>query len=146
MKFCSKCGMEIADDVAFCPGCGSPVGNEAPAQSPAPQQPVYQQPVNPAPAAPAAPRKTPVFSILGFIFSLISLPLFFIGAGANSPFLVYFSMALIIVGLVFSIIGIAKRRLLGMAIVGLIFSIIDLIIVIIILAVGAAILRGVIRL
>ena len=29
MALCSKCGKELADDVQFCPGCGTPVNGAA---------------------------------------------------------------------------------------------------------------------
>ena len=29
MKFCKNCGKELIDEAAFCPGCGTPVGNTA---------------------------------------------------------------------------------------------------------------------
>ena len=44
--FCSKCGNQIADDVAFCPQCGAATTTQS-AQQPAYQQPVYQQPAQP---------------------------------------------------------------------------------------------------
>ena len=46
MKYCTKCGKEIMDESAICPGCGCAVGQtaaEQSAQQPA-GQPVYQQP------------------------------------------------------------------------------------------------------
>ena len=27
--YCSKCGIEVANDARFCPGCGAPVGQQA---------------------------------------------------------------------------------------------------------------------
>ena len=44
--FCSKCGNQIADDVAFCPQCGAATASQN-AQQPAYQQPVSQQPAQP---------------------------------------------------------------------------------------------------
>lgn len=35
MPHCSKCGAMVAENVAFCPQCGQPVGTAAPAPAPA---------------------------------------------------------------------------------------------------------------
>ena len=39
MKFCTNCGAQLPDGVAFCPSCGTPV----PAQDQAKQNPYYNQ-------------------------------------------------------------------------------------------------------
>ncbi len=49
-SFCSKCGAALNDGVAFCPGCGAPVGQQVASN---------QAPLNPTPVAPAAPAKAP---------------------------------------------------------------------------------------
>lgn len=38
MSFCSKCGTQVADDVAFCPSCGTATAQQTQPQT---QQPVY---------------------------------------------------------------------------------------------------------
>lgn len=51
MKYCSKCGGQLADGVAFCPNCGAKVD--------APAQPTHQ----------AAQSATNGFAIAGFVCS-----------------------------------------------------------------------------
>ena len=46
MAFCSKCGSQVNDGVAFCPQCGAPVGAAAPPPPYPPQYPPY--PTQPA--------------------------------------------------------------------------------------------------
>ncbi|MBR5328769.1 MAG: zinc-ribbon domain-containing protein [Firmicutes bacterium] len=75
MKYCSNCGKELADHMAYCPECGT-------AQQAVPQQPVYQQ----APQQPyQAPRaQAPVdtgsigWAFLGFFFPVVGLILFLV--------------------------------------------------------------------
>ena len=47
MKFCTKCGNQMADDSIFCPVCGTQAAapEAAPVAPVAPQQPVYYAPV-----------------------------------------------------------------------------------------------------
>lgn len=75
MKFCTKCGTQMADNVAFCPNCGSAVAQLSP-QQPAqqtftppqqiysapqqPYQPTYQQPYQPTYQQPYQPYPQPV--------------------------------------------------------------------------------------
>ena len=88
MKFCTKCGQQLADETAFCPACGCKTTEPtaAPAPSPVPQQPVMQQPVQPTfvqqPAAyapVAAPQRAPIskgkLSKIFGILSVLLLPL-----------------------------------------------------------------------
>lgn len=60
-KFCTSCGREIADGVAFCTECGTPAPADAAPE--APQQPyvppVQQAASSPAATATAAPPQTP---------------------------------------------------------------------------------------
>lgn len=79
MKFCTKCGRQLADETSFCPACGCKTTEPtaAPAPSPVPQQPVMQQPAAYAPAA--APQKKPMskgkLSKIFGILSVLLLPL-----------------------------------------------------------------------
>ena len=42
MKFCTKCGTQLADEAQFCTGCGTPVAYApAPAPAPAPRKENY---------------------------------------------------------------------------------------------------------
>jgi uncharacterized membrane protein len=45
MAFCPKCGIQVADGTLFCPGCGTPIPQAAPAQNQPYGQPVYGQQV-----------------------------------------------------------------------------------------------------
>lgn len=79
MKFCTKCGQQLADEAAFCPACGcrATEPTAAPAPSPVPQQPVMQQPAAYPPVA--APQKKPMskgkLSKIFGILSVLLLPL-----------------------------------------------------------------------
>ena len=102
MKFCTKCGQQLADETAFCPACGCRATEPTAAPAPQPviqqpvqptfvQQPVMQQPVQPTfvqqpvmqqPAAyapAAAPQKKPMskgkLSKIFGILSVLLLPL-----------------------------------------------------------------------
>jgi len=69
-KFCTNCGKEIADGVAFCTECGTPAPADTPQQAPKPQETATEQTIQapnpqtsaqPAPEAPseqAAPTQT----------------------------------------------------------------------------------------
>lgn len=63
MKFCPKCGAELADDAGFCPKCGTQQGNEQPVAAPV--------------ATPKAPEKranaADVFSVFTLIFGILGL-------------------------------------------------------------------------
>lgn len=67
MVICKKCGANIPDNAAFCPGCGAPRPAEQPAQKPAEQSAPKQQPVAPAPAPKPKPPKTSSSGAQGFI-------------------------------------------------------------------------------
>ena len=55
MAFCSGCGTQMADNVAFCPKCGKPAGQAGGATGAAPQQaPVTGYNTTAAPSAPMA--------------------------------------------------------------------------------------------
>ncbi|MCI7730357.1 zinc-ribbon domain-containing protein [Enorma burkinafasonensis] len=61
--FCSQCGSQIPDSVAFCPACGAATGNaapvgDAPQPAPMPEVPAQQPGTNPQPA-PATPASQP---------------------------------------------------------------------------------------
>lgn len=115
--FCTHCGKELGEGAAFCSACGAPTGIWAeqpaqpqPAQPLAPQATPYYAPPQPSPK-PALPANS--FGIAGFIIAMASL----FGAGIIP--------IVPIVGLVFSIIGMAKRKeysLNGFALAGIIIN------------------------
>ena len=59
--FCPKCGKQLVEGAAFCPGCGSPVQSTQPAQNPTPSQtpvsPYQSIPVSPPAPAPQPPKQ-----------------------------------------------------------------------------------------
>lgn len=60
MKFCKKCGNQLADHASFCPKCGSMVEKEAPAPQPA--APIYQQAAAQDVPSFAQPAPQPVYA------------------------------------------------------------------------------------
>ena len=148
--FCESCGSAIPDGQSFCSNCGAAAPVQAapqpaaqPAQQyaqpaqpvqqyaqPAPQpvqpvqqyaqpvaQPVYVQPVV---AMPAQPRKSSGMAIAGLIMGIFALILCWV------PVL---NWILGLLGLIFSIVGIAKKNggAKGAAIAGLILTILGII-------------------
>lgn len=141
--FCESCGALIPDGQSFCSNCGAaaPVQAQAPvtaapaaapAPAPAPQpaaqpvqpvqqyaqpvqqvQPVYVQPVV---AVPAQPRKSSGMAIAGLIMGIFTLIFCWVPV---------VSWILGLLGLIFSIIGIAKKNggAKGAAITGLVLTI-----------------------
>ena len=82
--FCPNCGTQNADGVSFCANCGANLMPAAPAAAPAPQYqpqpaPQYQpqsQPVpSPTPVLVSQSPKKNALCIVGFIASLVSIPL-----------------------------------------------------------------------
>lgn len=144
--FCESCGASIPDGQAFCSNCGAAAPAQAapaqaapvqatpvqPAPAPAPQpmaqpvqpvqqyaqpvqqaQPVYVQPVV---AVPAQPRKSSGMAIAGLIMGIFTLIFCWVPV---------VSWILGLLGLIFSIIGIAKKNggAKGAAITGLVLTI-----------------------
>ena len=145
--FCESCGASIPDGQAFCSNCGAAAPAQAapvqaapvqPAPAPAPQpmaqpvqqyaqpapqpvqqaQPVYVQPVV---AVPAQPRKSSGMAIAGLIMGIFTLIFCWVPV---------VSWILGLLGLIFSIIGIAKKNggAKGAAIAGLVLTILGAII------------------
>ena len=133
--FCESCGALIPDGQSFCSNCGAaaPV-QPAPQAAPQPVQPVqqyaqpapqpvqpvqqYAQPVyvQPVVAIPAQPRKSSGMAIAGLIMGIFALVLCWVPV---------VNWILGLLGLIFSIIGIAKKNggAKGAAIAGLILTI-----------------------
>lgn len=139
--FCESCGASIPDGQAFCSNCGAAAPAQAtpvqpapvqPAPAPAPQpmaqpvqpvqqyaqpvqqaQPVYVQPVV---AVPAQSRKSSGMAIAGLIMGIFTLIFCWVPV---------VSWILGLLGLIFSIIGIAKKNggAKGAAITGLVLTI-----------------------
>lgn len=155
--FCESCGASIPDGQAFCSNCGAAAPAQAapvqaapvqPAPAPAPQpmaqpvqqyaqpapqpvqpvqqyaqpvqqaQPVYVQPVV---AVPAQPRKSSGMAIAGLIMGIFTLIFCWVPV---------VSWILGLLGLIFSIIGIAKKNggAKGAAIAGLVLTILGAIV------------------
>ena len=62
MPFCSKCGTNVAEGMAFCPACGSPVKAAAPTPAAAAPTPAARVTPTPAPAAPPGAYPPPASS------------------------------------------------------------------------------------
>jgi len=155
--FCESCGATIPDGQAFCSNCGAAAPAQAPVQAapqpapqpvaqpvqyaqpaaqpvqqpvqqyaqPAPQvQPVYVQPVV---AVPAEPRKSSGMAIAGLIMGIFTVIFCWV------PVL---SWILALLGLIFSIVGIAKKNggAKGAAIAGLVLTILGVILGIVLYA------------
>lgn len=153
---CINCGKELSDGSAFCDQCGAAQQTEA--QSPRYQQPQYQQPqyqqpqyqYNPAyqqggqyyadPNAMAPQKSTDPISVVGFICSLATW-LFSTLSSANSVFSTFTLIALIM-GLVFSPIGISRTKTRykgrGLAIAGLVVSLVYLVLLIVVIVATVA--------
>ena len=116
--YCSKCGAVIPDDSAFCSTCGATLSSSTeqatsqPATSLAQTVPVIMvtQP------NPATTVRSNGAGVAGLVFGILSLCLGWIP---------YIGWIFVLLGLIFSIVGLAKRNATkGAAIAGLILSII----------------------
>lgn len=139
MKHCSQCGAEVDESVSFCPACGSAL--EAQNQQTVPQQTVPQQTVpQQAATQPVANTKLPlnVFGLVGMIAGILAIILVWVST--------WIGIVLAIVGIVFSSIGMAKRKNYnapGFAIAGLVCSIVALVVVVIALIIVIAALAAI---
>lgn len=79
MKYCSNCGKELADNAAFCSGCGAPQQAQKTA-SDSYQQPSYQQPPVQGYPVQSAPVDSGSFgwAVLGFFIPIVGLILFLV--------------------------------------------------------------------
>ena len=110
--YCGKCGANVPDGNVFCSNCGAPVSGSADQPSSFPgAQPVPVIMVNQP-----APVRSNGIAIVGLVFSIIGLCAFWIP---------YFGLCFAGLGLIFSIIGVAKKNAVkGAAITGLVLSIV----------------------
>jgi len=72
MAFCANCGTQVADNAAFCPGCGKAVGHPAGAAvaappTPQPPPPPQAPPVAANTAASSAPLEENIAGMLAYI-------------------------------------------------------------------------------
>ncbi len=109
--FCNNCGSQIPNGQTVCPKCGANCGQP----SPSPYQPQAQQQV----IVNSSQQQSNGCATAGFVLSLIG-------------FFISFTFILQLLGLIFSIVGLAKASKLngtgrGLAITGLIFAILDFI-------------------
>jgi uncharacterized membrane protein len=122
MPFCSKCGTNVADGMAFCPACGAPVkapaasappppapaGSVSPKAAPAPAPPPGAYP----PPAASAPLASNVAGLLTYIAGVVTGIVFLVIEPYNKDKFVrfhafqsiFFCVAWVIVEIVFSIV------------------------------------------
>lgn len=115
--FCTQCGTQLTDDSKFCYKCGAPTHL-------AEQKDSIEQinhnggaPAAPAPQPQAQPQSTAddgVFGILGFIMAF------------------FFP----IIGMIFSIIGMSKKKNSGLALAGFIIALVLIVAVVVVVAAG----------
>ncbi len=139
MAFCKNCGSQVEGQ--FCAKCGTPVAAAAPPPSggyaPPPQGQAYAQPAGPgAQAAPAAGGMTDnVAGLLCYVLGLITGILFLVIAPYNQNKFVrfhafqsiFYNVALILVWIIFSIIGVILGTILPFG-VGILWSLIAMIV------------------
>ena len=75
MAFCSNCGTQMADNAAFCPGCGKATGHAGAASPPPPVPPPPPAADYSAPAVSAAPLAENVAGMLAY-FTIIPAIIF----------------------------------------------------------------------
>jgi uncharacterized RDD family membrane protein YckC len=77
VMYCSKCGANVPEGVAFCPACGQPIaGGAATLQPPAAVSPTYAPP--PPPPTWQAPVAAPTVGYAGFWLRFVALIIDFI--------------------------------------------------------------------
>lgn len=137
-KFCTGCGKEIADGVAFCTECGTPapaeeaaaateIRKEEPKPAPAPAQQTYTQPLyhQPAPAVDAPPAGKYGVVGTGYFFGMMflyAIPVIgwlvclITALAAKNENKKHFAKAMLIwliIGLVLAVVGYFVSRWLG---------------------------------
>ena len=131
-KFCTECGSEIRDGIAFCTNCGAKAEQTAPAQQQMPKTPLQPRPA-PQPAAPPAPQPkveitvdktvgTGTFFGLMFLFSLPILGwliCLIVAFAAKNQNIKHFARAM----LIWLVIALVVGALIGLAINALINSV-----------------------
>lgn len=113
MKYCSGCGAENADNATNCEKCGKPFEQPTVQQ----QAPTYQQTVV---VQQAGPEKKNGMAVAGLVMGILSVVFSMIPI----------SYLFVLLGIIFSSIGIARGKTLGrkgMAIAGLVLSLLDII-------------------
>ena len=89
MAFCSGCGAQMADNVAFCPNCGKAAAAHPGAAGAAPQQPPVAG-YNPA-AAPATPLAENVAGMLAYFTIIPSIIFLLVEPYNRNPFVRFHS-------------------------------------------------------
>lgn len=114
MAFCSKCGTNVSDGVAFCPQCGAPVGAATPPYTTTPpygsQPPQYPPPYAGQPAASGMQENVAglLCYILGWVTGIIFLLIDkrpFVRFHAAQSIVVFGALFLLRLVLIFAFIG-----------------------------------------
>lgn len=118
MKYCPKCGAEVAEDATFCPACGNELNQ--PQQQPQ-QQPQPQQPKARRNWADTLATVGMILGIISFVLGLLALiPL--IGAVIGT-----IAMTIAFPGLALSIVGSIKATSKKKATTGIVFNILAIV-------------------
>lgn len=120
MKYCPKCGAEVAEDATFCPACGNELNQ--PQQQPQPQQQQpQQQPTARRNWADSLATVGMILGIISFVLGLLALiPL--IGAVIGT-----LAMTIAVPGLALSIVGSIKATSKKKATTGIVFNILAIV-------------------
>ena len=106
MAFCSSCGAQMADNVAFCPNCGKAAGQAAPgAGAPVPQAPPaagYN-----TTAAPATPLAENVAGMLAYFTILPAIIFLLIEPYNRNPFVRFHSFQCLFTAVAIVVIEVA---------------------------------------
>lgn len=108
MAFCSSCGAQMADNVAFCPNCGKAAGQAAPgATAPPPPAPAAGYNTTAAPAAPATPLAENVAGMLAYFTILPAIIFLLIEPYNRNPFVRFHSFQCLFTAVAIVVIEVA---------------------------------------
>lgn len=106
MKVCPNCKKEVDDGVAFCPACGTKLGETAPA--PQPQKP--KGPDKLRYVASASVFREPTKLVVGVLVAVIGLILVVAGFALKYPVLGGVSIAVVVVGILITVYAFVSAR------------------------------------